>query len=84
MYGNDSLLIYYNGTLVGSDQTGQPETKESGDGKMVIGRQFTNKDENYVSMKIDELMMWNEALDLDEMNDLYKKYNGYANEETGM
>ena len=50
---------------------------------MVIGRQFTNTDEHYVSMHLDELMMWNEALDSDEINTLYNKFNGYTNEETG-
>ena len=36
---------------------------------------------NYVSMHLDELMMWNEALDSDEVHDLYEAYDGYTNEE---
>ena len=83
LFGNDSLLIYHNGILVGSDETPEIRTKESGKGRMVMGRQFTNTDEHYVSMHLDELMMWNEALDSDEINTLYNKFNGYTNEETG-
>ena len=48
---------------------------------MVIGRQFTSRDEHYVSMHLDELMMWNEALDSEEVHDLYNKYKGYTNEK---
>ena len=33
-------------------------------------------------MHLDELMMWDEALNSDEVHDLYKVYNGYTNEET--
>ena len=83
VYGNNNLLIYHDGILVGSDETGQETTMESGDGKMIIARHFTNSDKNYISMHLDELMMWNEALDLDEIHDLYKVYKGYTNEETG-
>ena len=50
---------------------------------MVIGQQFTNTDVNYVSMHLDELMMWNEALDSEEINTLYNKYNSCSNEEIG-
>ena len=82
VFGNDSLLIYHNGLLVKSDETGEDTIRESGDRKMVIGRHFTNSDSNYVSMHLDELMMWDEALNSDEVHDLYKVYNGYTNEET--
>ena len=50
---------------------------------MVIGRHFTNTDVNYVSMHLDELLVWNEALDPDEIHDLYEVYDGYTNEEIG-
>ena len=83
VFGNGSLLIYHNGILVKSDETGVAKIKENGDGKMVIGRHFTNSDKNYVSMHLDELMMWNEALDPQEIHDLYKKYDGYTNKQTG-
>ena len=83
LFWNDSLLIYHDGNLVGSDETPEIRTKESGDGKMVIGRHFTNTDEHYVSMYLDELMMWNEALDSNEINSLYNKNNDYSNEEIG-
>ena len=83
VYRNDSLLIYHNGTLVESDETREiRDDKESGNGRMVIGRQFVNRDEKYVSMHLDEVMMWNEALDADEINNLYVNYNGYSNLES--
>ena len=84
VYGNNSLLIYHNGTLVDSDLIGEiRDERKGGDEKMVIGRQFVNKDEKYVSMHLDEVMMWNQALDSDEINYLYNKYNRHSNEEIG-
>ena len=80
VYGDDSLLIYYNGNRVQVEETVQTGSYGNGDGKMVIGRQFTNRDEKYVSMHLDEVMMWNQSLDADEINNLYKKYNGYSNQ----
>ena len=66
-------MIYHDANLVGSDESGETKIKENGKGKMVIGRQFTNSDKNYVSMHLDEVMMLNEALDSDEINTLYNK-----------
>ena len=74
VYGNNSLLIYHNGTLVGSDETGNIITRrESGNGRMVIGRQFTDRDEKYVSMHLDEVMMWNQALNVEEIKYIYSR-----------
>ena len=83
VYGTNSLLIYHNGTLVGSDETGNTiNGRESGNGRMVIGQQFTNTDEKYVSMHLDEVMMWNEALNVEEIKYIHSRYNGYSNPES--
>ena len=61
--------------ILWSDETGEMnDDKESVDRKMVIGWHFTDSDENYISMSLDEVMMWNEAFDSEEINYLYNSY----------
>ena len=43
----------------------------SGDGRIVIGREFTDRDEGYTSMHIDELIFFNQALTDDNVHELY-------------
>ena len=45
--------------------------RHSGDGRIVIGREFTDRDDLYVSMHIDELIFFNQALTDDNVNKLY-------------
>ena len=42
-----------------------------GDGRVVIGRRFTNRDEWYASAEVDELTLWNRALTLQEIQAIY-------------
>ena len=67
----EGIRIYYNGTQVASgtnliryfDQS----VSKSGDGRIVVGRPFTDKDERYVSIQVDELIFFNRALTTDEV-----------------
>lgn len=45
-----------------------------GDGKVVIGRQFTDSDNFYSEAKIDELMMFNQLLSDQQIQELYEIY----------
>ena len=40
---------------------------EEGDGRTVVGRYLTNVDDNYASVDIDELLFFNEALNVDQV-----------------
>ena len=50
------------GTLTGSDDTRVAKDFFVGRGSVVIGRQFTNLDEKYGSVDIDELLFFNAKL----------------------
>ena len=42
-----------------------------GSGKTVIGKKFTDKNQNYGSVAVDELAMWNRALSEAEVAQIY-------------
>ena len=43
---------------------------EDGDGRTVVGRYFTNVDDQYASVDIDELLFFNEALNDDQVSQI--------------
>lgn len=57
----EGLSIYYDGELMGETNSGAEAmfTYPSGSGQMVIGRTYSDSDEKYVTMEIDELTLRN-------------------------
>ena len=45
--------------------------KQAGDGKIVVGRQYTNRDEQHGSVEVDELIYFNAALTSDNAQSIY-------------
>ena len=58
----EGIKIFYDGTEVVSDTTKDGGSFPAGDGRIVLGRFFTDTDEKYTSMQVDELLLFNEAL----------------------
>ena len=56
------IQIHLNGVLAVSDNTKSTGTYQSGDGRVVLGRQFIDDDSHYVSVDVDELLFFNETL----------------------
>ena len=56
------IWIYYDGVQTGSDTTRNPNSYETGDGRIVIGRLYTEWDTNYASVQLDELIFFNTKL----------------------
>ena len=49
-------------------------TDKVGDGRVVVGRRYVDKDDDYTSLEMDELIFFNEALSDDEVRELYNMY----------
>ena len=55
----EGIRIYYNGVKVASDTTKGARSRSAGDGRIVVGRGLTNKDKDYASVQVDELLFFN-------------------------
>ena len=60
--GDDASMIFFNGTVVASETTKPAQSYSTGDGRIVVGRSYTNRDERYGSVEVDELIFFNAAL----------------------
>ena len=59
--------MFINGTEVANDTTKAGGPYSAGDGRIVVGRIFTDHDYYYTSLEVDELIFFNSALVLDEI-----------------
>ena len=65
------IRIYYDGTEVASDSTTSGDSKLAGDGRIVVGRAYTNLDEDYASVQVDELIFFDAALTSAEVQSIF-------------
>ena len=56
------IRMFINGAEVASSTTKTSSSKSAGDGRIVIGRWYTDRDQNYASVQVDELIFFDEAL----------------------
>ena len=68
------INIYINGALAGSDNTASDVSHVVASRKTVVGRFYTDLDEKYATIKVDEVTMWNMALTAQDVQDLYNFY----------
>ena len=69
----EGIKIFYDGTEVASDTTKDGGSFPAGDGRIVVGRFFTDTDEKYTSMQVDELLLFNQALSATDIALLYNR-----------
>ena len=62
----EGISMFYDGTQVASDTT-KLWSFSGGDGRIVVGRINTNKDNKYASAEIDELIYFNSSLSTEEI-----------------
>ena len=65
------IRIYYNGNEVASDTTKTTYSYSPGDGRIVVGRRHTDRNQNYASVQVDELIFFNQALSDNEVQLIY-------------
>ena len=63
--------MYINGTEVASDTTKHEGSYSPGDGRIVVGRYYTDKDRDYASVQVDELIYFDAALTSDDVQLIY-------------
>ena len=56
------ISIYYNGARVGRDTSKHLYQISTGDGRIVVGRLYTERDLRYASIDVDELIFFNQSL----------------------
>ena len=70
-----AIRIYHDGTKAGQDTELEEDTQKEGNGRIVIGRRFSDLDDKYASVAVDELLFFNEALSEEEIVMLAKYMN---------
>ena len=63
---SEGISMFYDGTRVASDTT-KLWSFSAGDGRIVVGRINTDKDNRYSSAEIDELIYFNNSLSTEEI-----------------
>ena len=62
---------YNDGAEVESDTTKNQQSFSPGDGRIVVGRFFTDRNQQYASVQVDELIFFNRTLTSAEVNSVY-------------
>ena len=67
----EGIRIFYDGQEVMNSTVKKGGPYPAGDGRIVVGRTFTDEDRFYASMQIDELIFFNKALSTNDIKLLY-------------
>ena len=72
----EGFTVYHDGTQVEHDDTRYYTgfSYTTGPGVVVIGRGYTDEDDHYTSVAVDELTMWNRQLSFQEIQDIFDMY----------
>ena len=68
------ITVYTDGSLQGNDTSKYTRSWAAGDGRLVIGRWYTDRDQRYASVAVDELTLWNRTLTLQEIQAVYNMH----------
>ena len=69
--GGQGISVFINGVQVVSETTKQGGSRSAGDGRIVVGRRYTDRDWDYASVVADELIYFNAALKSDDVQLIY-------------
>ena len=78
----NKFSLYLNGNKVDDryiKSDSHDTTIPSGSGKIVIGRQYTDRDTQYSDTIFDELIFWNHPLTDDQAKSIYESYKSSNN-----
>ena len=68
------VQAFRDGTLRQASPGGSEGDETTGDGQVVIGRKYVNKNQDYSHVEVDELIFFNQALTEEEVSQLYNMY----------
>ena len=63
----EGIRVYKDGADVGNETTIYSKTYTQGDGRLVVGRYYTDQDLHYAGAQVDELILFNQALSPEEI-----------------
>ena len=69
------IKIFYNGFEMVSVETKLAGSHQTGDGRIVVGRRFTDMDQQYASVMVDELLFFNRYLTPEEISVLLRVWS---------
>ena len=67
----EGLRILIDGTEVGSATNKDGGAYPAGDGRIVVGREYTDSGRRYASVRVDELIYFNASLTSDNVQSIY-------------
>ena len=70
-YTAAGIWMFVNGAKVDSDTSGLGTSRSTGDGRIVVGRSYTDQDKLYASVQVDDMIYFNQALINEDINKLY-------------
>ena len=81
---DEGITVYFNGRKVASDTSKADGSQSPGDGRIVVGRKYTDRNQDYASVQVDELIFFNNSLTLEEIETLgsHSKYVSPNQHET--
>ena len=65
------IRVYYDGVQVDSATTTEATPHSTADGRIVVGRWYTDFEGDYSGVQVDELLFFNGTLSSDDINALY-------------
>ena len=65
------IRMFVDGAQVASDTTKQGGPYPVGDGRIVVGRFYVDRDQDYTSVQVDELIYFNASLTSDDVQSIY-------------
>ena len=68
---DEGIRGYFDGTEVAIDTTKYPFSYSTGPGRIVVGKLYTDRNEKFASVQIDDLMYFNQTLKRQEIETLY-------------
>ena len=74
-FGNeDSLKVYYDGSHYGTHNEASSRETPTRSSRVIVGRAFTDQDDTYSSVELDELLFFNRALEEHHVQALYQQH----------
>ena len=65
------IRIFINGAEVASDTTKAEWSHIVGDSRIIVGRRYTDCDQKYISVQVDELIYFNASVTSDDVQSVY-------------
>ena len=70
----EGVEAFKDGLLRSRYQYGHSNTYTDGVGRVVVGRRYVTRSQDYAHVEVDELIFFNKALLAEEVRDLYNLY----------